>query len=83
MSEILTPKQVAERLQVSERTVRAMIASGSLESVNVGLAGSRKRYRVTLEQLEKFVKRRATSAEPAKKRGPRVSATEKPAKRFF
>lgn len=34
----LRPRQVAELLNVSERTVRALVASGRLRSVKIGAA---------------------------------------------
>ena len=46
----LTTKEVAERIKVTERTVRAMIGDGRLQAINVG-TDRRARYRVTPQAL--------------------------------
>ena len=61
MTKALTPAEVAERLQVSEKTVRALIRSGTL----VGFDASRNpgtgnpRYRVSESELEKYMDRQS------------------------
>ena len=46
----LTTKEVAQRIGVTERTVRKMIDDGRLQAINVGTK-ARRRYRVTRESL--------------------------------
>lgn len=50
---LLRTREVAERLSVTGRTVRAMIARGDLAAVRVG-----RLLRVTPESVEAFLKRR-------------------------
>lgn len=48
----LTIKQVADQMQVSTGTVRAMIESGRLSAVLVGAGVARKTYRIPVESME-------------------------------
>ena len=48
-----TVAEVAERYSVREDTVRTWIRKGHLEALDIG-SGSRKVYRITENQLEKF-----------------------------
>ena len=48
---LLTPKEVADRLRVSEQTVLRWLRSGKLKGVKAG-----KLWRVEEEELEKFIK---------------------------
>lgn len=50
MSEVLTIKEVAERLKVSERTIRNWIESGKLNAYRFGL-----QYRINAEDLNTFI----------------------------
>lgn len=48
--QLLTPSEVAERLQVSRRTVQRLVASGQLRPVYVG-----RLPRFTLKELDAFL----------------------------
>ena len=50
MSDILTIKQVAERLKVSERTIRNWIDKGDLKAYRFGL-----QYRIDETDLQTFI----------------------------
>lgn len=52
MSDILTIKQVAERLKVSERTIRNWIDKGDLKAYRFGL-----QYRIDETDLNEFIKK--------------------------
>jgi excisionase family DNA binding protein len=52
-SEFMTAKDVAERLRVSERTVRRLIATGSLRVCRIGRG-----VRIRRADLEAFLRRR-------------------------
>jgi excisionase family DNA binding protein len=47
---LLTPKEVADRLQVSIRTVRRLITSGQLKALHIG-----RLLRITPAALEAYV----------------------------
>lgn len=47
-----TPEQVAEKLQLSVRTVWKYIREGKLPASNMG----KRRYRISDEQLDRFMK---------------------------
>lgn len=66
---LLTYEQVTTLLAVSERTVRALVASGELEAVRIGRA-------VRFEQaaVDRFVRRQATRT-TRKARAQRVRRT--------
>lgn len=49
---LMTPAQVAERLQVTERTIYKYLSEGSLEAVKLGRV-----WRITEEQLREFLDR--------------------------
>ena len=51
MSQLLTVKQVAEMLHVSNQNVGRLIKSGALNAIKVG-----KQYRVKKEDLEDFLR---------------------------
>jgi len=55
--QLLTPEQVAERLQVTLRTVQRWIAEGELPSYKLG-----KTRRISEEQLEEFLRYREEKA---------------------
>ena len=52
MSEVLTIKEVAERLKVSERTIRNWIEKGELIAYRFGL-----QYRIKPEDLDTFIQK--------------------------
>lgn len=49
----MTVQEVAERLKVSENTVRRWIREGELKALKAG-----KSYRITEEQLQKFLEKK-------------------------
>ena len=49
--EFLTVKEVAEELHTTERTIRALIKSGSLKAKKVGT-----KYIVTMEAIREYLK---------------------------
>lgn len=53
-NDILTVREVAVYLKVSERTVRTMIGRGELNAVKIG-----KTYRIRREDLEELVSSRS------------------------
>ena len=52
MCEHLSPEDVAKLLNVSDKHVRNLIATGELEAVNIGT--TKKLWRVSAEHLERF-----------------------------
>ncbi len=58
--QLLTPKQVAERLQVSEDTVRGWCGCGDLLAVNVSKGHYKERWRITEDDLTEFLSRKRT-----------------------
>ena len=51
MTKLLTPAQVAEILQCSPATVRTMVLSGRLPSVNIGTGTKRRTFRIPEEAV--------------------------------
>ena len=51
-----TISNIAEKLSVSERTVRRLIRSGKLSAINVGLGSQRQDLRITESALEDFIR---------------------------
>jgi len=51
--EFMTVAEVAERLRVSERTVRQLIMRGELPAIKIG-----KEWRIARAELEAFLKKR-------------------------
>jgi excisionase family DNA binding protein len=68
---LLTPEQVAERLQVKERTVLDWLRAGDLRGLKLG-----RLWRVRPEDLEKFL-----AASVAPKPAPRKARESAPRKR--
>ena len=73
----MTVKEVADRLQVAEKTVKAWIATGHLQAVNVSLSVSSKKPRLrVLEddllafQASRIVCPKASRKSPSKKLPP-------------
>ena len=56
--ELLTPKDVARRLRVTDEQVRALIRKGELAAINVGTGSKRPLYRITGQALRDFLSRR-------------------------
>ena len=61
-----SPPQLAEKLRVSPNKIHAWIKSGELRATNVsGKPGGRHRYRISLESLQAFERRRTVGVTPA------------------
>jgi excisionase family DNA binding protein len=75
---MFTVAEVAAHLAVSDEAVLALIRSGRLKSVNVGLGVKRPRHRITQQALEEFIQSRTASAKPISRRRKTaaVAATE-------
>jgi excisionase family DNA binding protein len=56
---VLTTAQVGEILQIHQRSVERLIASGQLEALTIG-----RRWRVTASQLRAFIARQSPSPQP-------------------
>ena len=70
MTKTFTPKQAGELLSCSDDTVIAHISSGELEAINIGLGKQRKRWIITEEAIESFLRRRAKTIKPPTRRKP-------------
>lgn len=55
----MTVREVAELMQVATETVSEWIRRGDLQASNIGMGTQRRRYRVTREQLDEFLRLRA------------------------
>jgi len=53
---LLTPNNIAARLQISAEQVRSLIRTGRLRAVNVGSGKKRPLYRVSEKALDEFLK---------------------------
>ena len=58
MDDIMTIKEVAEKLKVSDRTVRNWIESGKLSAYRFGL-----QYRITKASFDEFIKKSEVKGE--------------------
>ena len=56
---VLTTAQVGAILQIHQRSVERLIASGQLEALTIG-----RRWRVTASQLQAFIARQSPSPQP-------------------
>ena len=56
MDELLTVREVAQRLRVDDTTVRRWIKSGALEAVTLPHKGRRQAYRVKRSTMDKLLK---------------------------
>lgn len=56
--DLLTAEAAAERLGISERTLRQHVVAGTIPTVTIGLGAKRPRYRFDPADLETFVKSR-------------------------
>lgn len=52
----LTPKEVAEILRVSPETVRALVATGRLRGMRVGLGKKAGRIRISSQDVENYIR---------------------------
>lgn len=52
---MLTTRQAAAELGVSDRYVRSVIAAGTLEAIDIGTGGARPTFRISHEALAAFV----------------------------
>lgn len=67
----LTPPQVSRRLGVAVQTVYTWIRSGELDACNLAGVGTvRPRYRISLADLDAFLKCRSVSPAPKMPRRP-------------
>ena len=58
MSELLTVKETAALLRLKERTILEYLRTGKLKGVNIGSEGPGKRWRITREAVDLFIKER-------------------------
>lgn len=72
-TKLLTPQEIAERLQVTSEQVRSLIRSGRLVAINVGTGSKRPCYRITHRAFDDFLERKSGSAQPTNRRRPRRS----------
>lgn len=77
VAQLLTPQQVAQRLQVTPEQVRSLIRSGRLMAVNVGAGPKRPCYRISQRDLGDFLERRSGFVPSVRKR-PRRSIPRVP-----
>ena len=61
---LLTPNDIAARLQISAEQVRSLIRSGRLRAVNVGSGKKRPLYRVSEKALDEFIKAGSQTTTP-------------------
>ncbi len=64
MSNILITKEVAELLRVSEEYVRELIRQRKLRAYKEGRRGG---YRITMDEIEKYIKRKHKEMEAIEK----------------
>lgn len=73
MSEYLTIRETAERLKMHPDTVRDLRSSGQIKAVNVSRNPlGQARWRIPMEELERFIKRRSPIVAPVSRRRSRV-----------
>ncbi|MGH6672188.1 MAG: helix-turn-helix domain-containing protein [Xanthobacteraceae bacterium] len=76
---LLTVHEAAERLGVSEKTLRGHIRSGRLGYINVGLGDNRKSYRIAESAIDAFQRenehREASPCQSIGRRTPRSIST--------
>ena len=58
---MLSPKEVASRLQIARETVYAWIESGELRALDLSATGSRPRWSVPESALEAFLDARSNA----------------------
>ena len=62
MTELLTPHQAAERLQISERTLMEHVKAQNLDAIHIGRGRVRRRLRFDPADLEAFKLRQKARA---------------------
>jgi excisionase family DNA binding protein len=83
MPKILTVREVAERLAVSEDHVRALITSGRIRAIDVS-AGKRPWYRIEEPELDAFIEAKRTNTLPTPfRKPPRARRPRLQIKEFF
>jgi excisionase family DNA binding protein len=79
---LLTVKQVAERLQLSDDAITGLIARKAIRAIDVSTPGSRKpRWRIKPEALDDFLATRTNTPTPAK--SPRRQRSSESVIEFF
>lgn len=58
MGNLMTSKEVAEKLNIGVETVWRWIRDGDLNAVTLGKSDYRKEYRINSEDLERFLENR-------------------------
>lgn len=53
--ELLTPKEVAQKLKVTEEQVRLLIRKGKIRALNLGTGLKRPLYRISQQTLDSFL----------------------------
>lgn len=65
---MLTIRDVAERLNVSQEVVLTHVRAGRLKAANVGLGSARPRWRISEDDLDAFLASRAVFVAPKQRR---------------
>jgi len=69
LAPLRTVKQVAEILQIRQHGVLTLIRTGDLPAVDISLTpGGKPRWRITDDDLQKFLRRRTRKLDPPRKR---------------
>ncbi|MGC4004627.1 MAG: helix-turn-helix domain-containing protein [Pirellulales bacterium] len=68
MPDYLTPKAVAQTLDVSLSCVYSLCAAGEIEAIRVGLGRNRAPYRIAREALDAYIERCRSAARDAANR---------------
>ena len=83
-SPLLSPKQIAARLNISIRLARDLIRNGDLSALDVSRRGSRKpRYRVSEEDLAHFEANRTVRVVSTSTRGRKKKQNSTTIIKFF
>jgi excisionase family DNA binding protein len=62
--ELLTPKEVAKKLKVTEEQVRLLIRKGKIRALNLGTGLKRPLYRISQQTLDSFLGKEYTPQAP-------------------
>ncbi len=68
VTSMLTPGDVAARLNVTTEQVRSLIRTGRLRAINVGTGNKRPLYRLSAEVVEDFIRHGSCNRTPPTKR---------------
>ena len=60
---VMTPNQVAERWGITARTVRDMLAAGTLHGFKAGTCGKKAQWRVLASEVMRFERGKGSSQE--------------------